>query len=324
VRLSLTLPAVAVALAACSGGGSPPPAALDVSAQPGLVLYRDSIEGAFVAADPEGQRRWRLSVAPGLEAILLADCTPDGSRLAYVVADPASDTSELFLRGAAAPAEPVEVPGLVQSFAWSPEGDRIALALLDAETYRNRLWLLDPDSGGLEELPSGEGSPGPPRWSPDGESLAFSAITQSRSDIYVLRLGDEAPVRLSDRDDSAFDPDWSPDGESLVFSAPAGERAYELFTIGADGGDERQLTDSGTLKSFPRWSADGSRLGYAGAIFSNAPSVSRAAGAMHVLGVWVADADGGGERLLTDLAVDARFLGWCGEGDWLQQGWEPL
>lgn len=321
-------PALTFALTACSGGsgGESPGTAIDIPreipGEPGLVLYRDSLEGAFIAADPGGSEQWRLAAAPGLEAILLADCTPDGRRLAYVVADPATNISTFYIQGQE-PLPPVEVEGLVQSVAWSPDGSRIALARLDAETFENHLLLLDPASGELQELPSGEDSPGPPRWSPDGQRITFSAIGESGSDIYVLRVGDEAPAKL-DREEFAFDPDWSPDGEFLIFSASAGERAYQLFTMNSDGSGERQLTMTDTLKSYPRWSADGSHIGYAGTVFVNMPSVSTSAASKHLVGVWVARNDGSDERLLTDLAQDARFLGWCSEGEWLEQGWEPL
>jgi len=235
-----------------------------------------------------------------------------------VTGDYETSTGRLYLLDGSPPDEPIAIDGLVQTLAVSPDGGRAALTIFDRETLQNRLWLMDLPGGEMAELPTGGGSPGSPSWSPDGTRLAFSSIEGADSEIYVLEIGAEAAEKLSDFEAPVYDPDWSPDGESLLFASQAGGRAVQLFSIDADGANLRQVTTTETLKSYPRWSGDGSLIAFVGTAVQPAVSLDWTA---HVLAIWVAGPDGSGERQLTDLALDARLMAWCPAGPWLDESW---
>jgi Tol biopolymer transport system component len=97
-----------------------------------------------------------------------------------------------------------------------------------------------------------------PRWSPDGNQIAFFSTTSGKpSKIYLISLEGGNPQELLPNDAlPEADPYWSPDGSSLVFgglyaSASAGIRVLDLKT--------QQLTTlPGSEQLFsPRWSPDG-------------------------------------------------------------------
>lgn len=60
--------------------------------------------------------------------------------------------------------------------AWSPDGSRLAVCIVNNDAGCGELWLVEPDSGATRKLLSGDRSSGQPhlvapRWSPDGRQL---------------------------------------------------------------------------------------------------------------------------------------------------------
>jgi TolB protein len=248
---------------------------------------------------------------------MAADCTPDGRLAVRASVRVSTNLSRLTITGGGAPEGAIEVPGIVQGVSLSPDGRRVALNSYDGRTSTSGLWLVDVATGQLSSLPGGPGPTGPPRWSPDGGRLLFFAAQGDESLAYVLEIGQAEPVQLFERP-GVLDSDWSPDGKTLVFSAQDANSLFQLFEANTDGSGERQLTTSDTSKSSPLWAEDGSTIAFAGTVV--VPQVSRVAISRHNVAVWLVNADGSGERALTDVALDAWPLAWCLPGPWLE-GW---
>lgn len=98
-----------------------------------------------------------------------------------------------------------------------------------------------------------------PSFSPDGTRLAFvwGGNEDDNRDIYVLRLGEDAPLRLTSDPDRDRGPVWSPDGRSIAFNAPGEGGAPDLFVVYAAGGNPHQLTRHPAHDEQPNWSRDG-------------------------------------------------------------------
>jgi len=108
------------------------------------------------------------------------------------------------------------------------------------------------DFAGLEEFPA---------LSPDGKSVAFSADTSGRRQIWVRLLAGGAPLPITrDPADHQY-PRWSPDSASLIYYSPAAESGSEgtLWEISALGGIPRRLVSS---VSGGDVSHDGKRIAY--------------------------------------------------------------
>jgi len=136
----------------------------------------------------------------------------------------------------------------------------------------------------------------------------------------LLDVGASAPVKLTNRPSGAFSPDWSPDGQALVFNALDEKGVPQLFTTNPDGSNERQITTSDTFKQSPLWSVDGTLIAFAG-IAPGPMAAHLTAPLLHPLAAWVVNADGSGERPVTQIGGDAWPLGWCLPGPWLDEGW---
>ncbi|MBK8980402.1 MAG: S9 family peptidase [Planctomycetes bacterium] len=75
--------------------------------------------------------------------------------------------------------------GTVQSFRWSPDGERLAIGLSPHNTVDDsymfvRLWQVVPSTGALTRLVDNPGKLGTFRWSPDGRRLAYVSAADRR------------------------------------------------------------------------------------------------------------------------------------------------
>ena len=104
----------------------------------------------------------------------------------------------------------------------------------------------------LLPLASYPGAEGPPALSPDGNLVAFAWSAPAgpdQSDIYVKAIGSETLRPLTETAASENNPAWSPDGHSIAFVRDGNG----VFTVSQLGGDERQVSASGTHVA---WAAD--------------------------------------------------------------------
>jgi Tol biopolymer transport system component len=109
-------------------------------------------------------------------------------------------------------------------------------------------------------LTNNNASDGSPRWSPDGERIAFTSDRDGNTEIYVMNADDgSGQTRLTE--DFQFDgsPRWSPDGERIAFDSNRGNQRGIFVMNADDGSDVTRLTDDG---NGPAWSPDGEKIAF--------------------------------------------------------------
>jgi dipeptidyl aminopeptidase/acylaminoacyl peptidase len=123
----------------------------------------------------------------------------------------------------------------------SPDGARIAY--VSTQSGSHELWLASADGSNRRQLTdfASDGqaeargtSVRAPRWSPDGQRLAFAAHRGGRVDVYVLAVDTGALTALTA--DAAVEaaPSWSADGRRVFYSVRDGERS-SVWTRDASG-----------------------------------------------------------------------------------------
>ncbi|RJP81440.1 MAG: hypothetical protein C4524_01765 [Candidatus Zixiibacteriota bacterium] len=101
-----------------------------------------------------------------------------------------------------------------------------------------------------------------PRWSPDGQRLAFAG-TGADLGLWVWNRGTLALTRVTDEDHPhLYDYRWSPDGQKLAFGGAGApiENTSGIFTVNADGSGLVRWHATG---QDPDWDPDGSGLVFA-------------------------------------------------------------
>ena len=103
-----------------------------------------------------------------------------------------------------------------------------------------------------------------PRWSPDGQRLAFcSARSGDQNEIWVAAGDGTAAQQLTHGPGSSQgSPSWSPDGERIAFESEGADGHWHIWIIDADGGTPRQLTTQAGDQHVPSWSRDGRWIYY--------------------------------------------------------------
>jgi dipeptidyl aminopeptidase/acylaminoacyl peptidase len=201
----------------------------------------------------------------------------------------------------------------------SPDGKSIVCVVsrvnLKDDRYETELTLIDVASGTPRPLTFERRGIASPRWSSDGERIAFLANASSDRDakrqIWTVSMRGGDPRRLTDAKQGVQQFAWSPDGSQIAFVSaddPAtnedkNNRAFEivdddfltreavmpshLWVIGASGGNARRVTSGawslpiahppGPAPSPLSWSPDGKTIAITKRDNSHAktPNISR-------------------------------------------------
>ncbi len=197
--------------------------------------------------------------------------SPEGKRQIWLIPPVGGEARQL-----------TKVENGVNSFAWSPDGRRIAFTSADPESKARKdrkekygeydivqgdytmthLWVMDAPGEESAKLPE------PQRlteggaftvlgfsWAPDGQRIAFSAARtpdlsdRETADIYVLTLADKSVKRIVDTKGPDANPVWSPDGKQIAYQTANGSE-WSYYTNGyiavvpVEGGVPSVLTGS--------------------------------------------------------------------------------
>jgi TolB protein len=223
-----------------------------------LLLYSDVIhkpDGTYRASirvtNVEGTEFRRLT---GYRSNNVgAQWSPDGSSILFM-SDRSGDM-ELYLMSPDATWHHrlTDAEGEDWAAAWSPDGTRIAYVHESEEFgWSSHLVVLDVATGSTRQLTVGDVLDTAPTWHPDGRTLAFQRFgfePEYDAALWTVEVDGGEPARLVTADGGAA---WSPSGNTIAFV-----RGDDLWTIGADGKGQRQLTTTSLYEGNPSWRPGG-------------------------------------------------------------------
>ncbi|MEM7111958.1 MAG: hypothetical protein AAF614_05960 [Chloroflexota bacterium] len=102
----------------------------------------------------------------------------------------------------------------------------------------------------------------------NGGSVVFSLNRDGNEDIYLLPVGQAAPIRLTYHPAPDRDPIWRPDGTEVAFSSRR-DGNWEIYVYNLADDGLRRITNQVGFDGAPSWSPDGAWLLYESYIDEN-------------------------------------------------------
>jgi dipeptidyl aminopeptidase/acylaminoacyl peptidase len=162
--------------------------------------------------------------------------SPDGTTVAYV----ANGLWTMAPDGSSR--QPVTLPaGVVEprTPSWSPDGTVLAFMARPNPGQHHQLFTIA-STGEAAVWSSLQGAEDDlaflPRWSPDGQSIAFESSIFDSSMQTFLATSDGEVRPIDDRPGGSWDPRWTRDGAAITYSARVGDNRYQLLRLPVDGG----------------------------------------------------------------------------------------
>lgn len=275
---------------------------------------------AFMSLDED---RMRLSViqADGSGRVDLADTSwpevppvwaPDGRRIAFLGGSSAVENwmdGIVYVVGLDGKPPLQVAEGGHFGLDWSPDGRRLVYTQGETKAY-----IVAVDRTRSEQLKLGSEIVVFPRWSPDGQDIAFASVAKMtdgrRFRLSRAHVDGSGAVTLSVSNRAPAD--WSPDGQRLAF-----EDNSKLYVVNRSGGCLRLLANETvfhTSTNFndrsPVWSPDGRRIAFTSQHNGNAE-------------VYVVNADGSGLTNLSQSPAEDRYPTWSPDGQYIAFSSKP-
>jgi tricorn protease len=128
-------------------------------------------------------------------------------------------------------------------------------------SYANDLWVVPKEGGTANKLSSPPGIESYPKFSPDGQRIAFTANYDGNRDVYVLPVTGGIPSRITEHGYQERVVDWTPDGKNILFasSRESGKARFnQFYTIPALGGPASKLPLA--YAEYGSYSPDGTQM----------------------------------------------------------------
>ena len=111
----------------------------------------------------------------------------------------------------------------ISDVQFSPDGNRVAFVVTEpakGERKARHIWIYEKQSGSIRQFTYSIKSDFLPRWSPDGQQLAFLSDRDDQQQVYAMRANGGEAGALTKGKRSVQNFAWSPDGEQIAFLAP--------------------------------------------------------------------------------------------------------
>jgi TolB protein len=217
--------------------------------------------------NPDGSDQTNLTQHPAKDAA--PAWSPDGSRIAFVSDRDGNEEIYVMNRDGSGI---VRLTYREEAFdgwpAWSPDGTQIAFQSDRSGGSKPRfdIYIMNADGSAQRPITSHAAHDRWPAWSPDGTWITFTSNRLIVKKVYLIRP-DGSDLSLLSRLNVGYDDrysTWSPDGRITFVSnraAPSdGSTDEEIYIMGANGANLRQLTDNDAGDWLARWAPDGARF----------------------------------------------------------------
>ena len=305
-----------------------------------------SHEGAAsVPRSREGKKLFGSSDALRVARVSSPRISPDGSRVAYLVAENDTEKEQawkfvthLWVVPAAGPSSEARQftrgEKSVSNLEWSPAGKILAFTMEagDEKEAKPQVWFMYADGGEPWQVTKHKSGVRAFQISPDGKTLLLTATspvsdeeekrTKQKDDavavdrdfkmaqLWTWNIATGEEKQISKGDFTVSDARWSPDGLHITFTSNPTPRSDDsplqtAWVLDVASGTQRKLVQTSERTHTARWSRDGSKIAYLGS-----------AGAfLAKTNLFVVDANGGTpKKFTTSFELNAGEPNWSKDG----------
>lgn len=108
-----------------------------------------------------------------------------------------------------------------------------------AFVHANDVWVVGREGGTARRLTTAEGGETDPKFSPDGNWIAFSGEYHGNQDVFIVSANGGEPIRLTWHPGADVVMGWTPDGTEVVFRSgreAQPTRLWTFYTVPVEGG----------------------------------------------------------------------------------------
>ena len=163
-----------------------------------------------------------------------------------------------------------ETPGGYYNPAFSPDGKRLALEIIDGA--RRDIWVYEWERDTLTRLTFAGEANRFPVWTPDGQRIAYSSQEKGGTyNLWWIRAdGAGDAQRLAESKSLQYGRSWRPDGKVLAFRQTNPDTGSDIMTLPVEGdeksgwkpGEPKPFVNSRFIEDGPAFSPDGRWLAY--------------------------------------------------------------
>jgi dipeptidyl aminopeptidase/acylaminoacyl peptidase len=293
----------------------------------------------------EGKKLFGTAEALRVARVFAPRISPDGSRVAYLVAEnkmekdkPWKSVTQLWIAPTSGPASAsrqyTRGEEDVSEAKWSPDGKLLAFRMNAGEEKekKSQVWFMYVDGGEPWQVTKHKSGVRSFEFSPDGKTLLLVATepesedkekrTKNKDDAEVvdhdlkmsqlwtwdIAAGQEKQITKGDF--TVSDPRWSPDGTHFAFTSNPTPRQDDgslttAWVLDVASGKQRKLVDTADFTHTARWSPDGKCITFLG--FHGIE--------LNQTNLFVVGADGGSAKKLTsNFELNANDPKWAADG----------
>ncbi|MGB2672956.1 MAG: S9 family peptidase [Candidatus Acidiferrum sp.] len=254
------------------------------------------------ARSKDGKKLFGSAEALRVARVSSPRISPDGSRVAYLVADNDTEKEQawkfvthLWVVPTAGPASAARQftrgEKSVSNLEWSPDGKLLAFTMEAGEEKeaKPQVWFMYADGGEPWQVTKHKSGVRGFQFSPDGKTLLLTATaaddeaigkrTKEKDDAVVVdhdlkmaqlwtwNIMTSEEKQLSKGDFTVSDARWSPDGSHITFTANPTPRLDDIalqtvWILDAASGTQRKLMETTDPTHTARWSPDGKWIAY--------------------------------------------------------------
>ncbi len=151
---------------------------------------------------------------------------------------------------------------IIEVFTGEAGISRSRLAFVSDATGRKEVYLSDALGLSTRQVTRHKHLTVSPRFSPDGNFLAYSSYHSGNQSLYITDLRqNEVTQAISRRKGLNLAPAWSPDGKKMVVTLSK-DGSPDLYLIDRQGNIIKRLTSKAGINVSPSWSPDGRSIAF--------------------------------------------------------------